>query len=39
MQKTASLYFCTPDKKFSICWVFVQDDDAKNRFALFLHSG
>ncbi|QTA86095.1 hypothetical protein [Desulfonema magnum] len=32
MQKTASLYFCTPEKNLS-------QQLAKNRFALFLHSG
>ncbi|QTA88617.1 hypothetical protein [Desulfonema magnum] len=50
MQKTASLYFCTPEKLFAerckkplrsifaLRKSFLQND-AKNRFALFLHSG
>ncbi|QTA93375.1 hypothetical protein [Desulfonema magnum] len=33
LQKTASLYFCTPDHRPSL------RISAKNRFALFLHSG
>ncbi|QTA87590.1 hypothetical protein [Desulfonema magnum] len=33
LQKTASLYFCTPEK------IKRFPKAAKNRFALFLHSG
>ncbi|WP_207683318.1 hypothetical protein [Desulfonema magnum] len=36
MQKTASLYFCTPDLQISALRI---SGYAKNRFALFLHSG
>ncbi|QTA90046.1 hypothetical protein [Desulfonema magnum] len=44
MQKTASLYFCTPEKKLckkSLRSIFAlrEKNYAKNRFALFLHSG
>ncbi|QTA86631.1 Uncharacterized protein dnm_026550 [Desulfonema magnum] len=35
MQKTASLYFCTPEKIFDLLSFICP----KNRFALFLHSG
>jgi len=35
VQKTASLYFCTPEELN----FFAETECAKNRFALFLHSG
>jgi len=35
VQKTASLYFCTPEELI----FFAETECAKNRFALFLHSG